>query len=166
LESRKTLYLNLVSKVITVDLVSAFSRYRVWLGLYAGAHFTGIVGGGQSARARPGLGFGYTQIRRRRALPPSSAVGMTISERRAGGEHVEGFAEPDNTVDYSGRTVLECGCGERLILLGLKENWLSEQRTYFECQCGQRLTWANRLDEDVVLEFKQIMRGAFKTPGG
>ena len=60
---------------------------------------------------------------------------------------------------------LECRCGERLILLGLQEDWLSEQRKLFECQCGQSLTLADRLDEDVVQEFKQIMQEAFKTPG-
>jgi hypothetical protein len=58
---------------------------------------------------------------------------------------------------------LACGCGDRLILLGLKEDWLSEQRTNFDCRCGQSLTLADRIDEDVVQEFKQIMQGAFKT---
>jgi hypothetical protein len=57
---------------------------------------------------------------------------------------------------------LECGCGERMILLGLKEDWLSEQRTNFECQCGQSLTLAERLDEEVVQEFSRAMRGDFK----
>ena len=69
--------------------------------------------------------------------------------------------DPDNTVQCSGRMTLECGCGERLILLGLKEDWLEEQRTNFDCRCGQTLPLADRLDEDVVLEFKQIMQGAF-----
>jgi hypothetical protein len=76
------------------------------------------------------------------------------------------FSEPDNTVEFSGRMTLECGCGERLILLGLKDDWLSEQRTNFDCQCGQSLTLADRLDEDVVQEFKQVMRGAFNISGG
>ena len=61
---------------------------------------------------------------------------------------------------------LECGCGERMVLLGLREDWLSEQRTNFECQCGQSLTLAGRQDEDVVLKFKQLMRGTFNTLGG
>lgn len=74
-------------------------------------------------------------------------------------------SESDNTVECSGHTVLECGCGEQMILLGLKEDWLSEQQTNFECQCGQILPLADRLDEDVVQEFRQIMRGAFRTPG-
>ena len=72
--------------------------------------------------------------------------------------------QQDNTVECSGRMTLECGCGERLILLGLQEDWLSEQRTSFDCRCGQSLTLADRLDEDVVQEFKQIMQGAFKPP--
>ena len=61
---------------------------------------------------------------------------------------------------------LECGCGEILKLLGLKEDWLSEQRTNFDCRCGQSLTLADRLDEDVDQEFRQIMQSAFETSGG
>jgi hypothetical protein len=49
--------------------------------------------------------------------------------------------------------------------LGLKEDWLSEQRTNFECQCGQILTLADRLNED-VLEFRRLMRGTFEVPSG
>jgi hypothetical protein len=75
-------------------------------------------------------------------------------------------SESDNTIECSGRMTLECGCGERLVLLGLKEDWQSGLRTNFDCQCGQSLTLADRLDEDVVQEFKQIMQGAFKTSGG
>lgn len=68
--------------------------------------------------------------------------------------------EQENIVECSGRMILGCGCGERMILLGLKEDWLSEQRTNFDCRCGQILTLADRLDEDVIQEFKQIMQGA------
>jgi len=71
--------------------------------------------------------------------------------------------EPDNTVECSGQMTLRCGCGERLTLLGLKEDWLAEQRTNFGCRCGQTLTLADRLDEEVVQEFKQIMQGAFNS---
>ena len=60
----------------------------------------------------------------------------------------------------SARVVLECVCGERLILLGLEEDWRSEQRTEFECSCGKVLTLSiNRLNED-VLAFRQLIRGA------
>ncbi len=74
--------------------------------------------------------------------------------------------ESDKNVECSGRIVLECGCGKQMILLGLKEDWPTELRTNFECECGQILTLADRLDEDVVQEFRQIMREAFGTPRG
>jgi hypothetical protein len=45
------------------------------------------------------------------------------------------------TVDHSGRIILRCKkCTQRLILLGLEEDWVSERRTEFECKCGKRLT--------------------------
>jgi hypothetical protein len=79
---------------------------------------------------------------------------------------VDGSTESEErTLECSERSILECGCGERLILLGLKEDWLSEQRTHFECQCGQSLTLADRLNEE-VLEFRRLMRGAGRIPSG
>jgi hypothetical protein len=48
----------------------------------------------------------------------------------------------------SERILLECECGERLVLLGLEEDWYSELRTLFECECGERLSLADRLDEE------------------
>jgi hypothetical protein len=83
---------------------------------------------------------------------------------KMGGRMQQPTSESDTTVECSGRMTLECGCGERLILLGLKEDWLSEKRTNFECLCGLSLTLADRLDEDVVQEFSQVMRGASNTP--
>ena len=55
--------------------------------------------------------------------------------------------ESDRFVLCSERIVLECECGERLILLGLEDDWYSELRTTFECECGEELTLADRLDE-------------------
>jgi hypothetical protein len=77
---------------------------------------------------------------------------------------VEGSTESDTTVECSGRLILACECGDQLILLGLKEDWLLEQRTDFECQCGQNLTLDNGLIE-AVIEFRRAMQGAFKVPG-
>ena len=77
---------------------------------------------------------------------------------------MEGPIESEKTVECSGHLILECGCGDRLTLLGLKEDWLSEERTNFECECGQTLTMADRLNEE-VLEFSRLMRGAYKVPG-
>ena len=42
------------------------------------------------------------------------------------------------------RTVLNCSCREKLILLGREEDWYSEGRTTFEChQCGGAISLAN-----------------------
>jgi hypothetical protein len=56
--------------------------------------------------------------------------------------------ESERFVLCSERIVLECECGERLVLLGLEEDWYSELRTLFECDCGGKLTLADRLDEE------------------
>jgi hypothetical protein len=59
--------------------------------------------------------------------------------------------ESEQYILCSERMVLECVCGERLVLLGLEEDWYSELRTVFDCECGERLTLANRLDEDGLI---------------
>jgi predicted SprT family Zn-dependent metalloprotease len=44
-------------------------------------------------------------------------------------------------VTCSERTVLECRCGEKLILLGRNVDWRKEGRTLFECGgCGEKLS--------------------------
>ena len=59
-------------------------------------------------------------------------------------------SESDRFVLCSERIILECSCGERLILLGFEDDWRSEGRTTFECECGRELTLADRLDEGAV----------------
>jgi hypothetical protein len=61
--------------------------------------------------------------------------------------HSESEAEPERSLLFSERIVLECRCGERLVLLGLEDDWYSEGRTTFECECGSRITLANRIEE-------------------
>ena len=47
----------------------------------------------------------------------------------------------------AGRVVLRCEeCGERLVLGGPEEVWLST-RTVFECACGEGVSLARRLEE-------------------
>ncbi len=55
--------------------------------------------------------------------------------------------ESERSLLCSERIVLECRCGERLVLLGLEEDWYSEGRTTFECECGGRITLADRIEE-------------------
>jgi hypothetical protein len=57
-------------------------------------------------------------------------------------------AEPERFVPCTEHVVLQCGCGERLVLLGLEEDWYSEGRTTFECECGGRITLADRVEEE------------------
>jgi hypothetical protein len=59
--------------------------------------------------------------------------------------------ESERFVLCSERMVLECECGERLVLLGLEDDWYSELRTVFECECGETLTLANRLEEEGLI---------------
>lgn len=49
-------------------------------------------------------------------------------------------------IEASERIVLECGCGERLVLLGRADDWYAGGRDAFECSCGERLTLANRIE--------------------
>lgn len=70
--------------------------------------------------------------------------------------------EPEGYVLCSERILLGCGCGERLVLLGLKEDWLSE-RTTFECECGARLTLADRVNEEAA-GVRELLRGSIKSP--
>lgn len=55
--------------------------------------------------------------------------------------------ESEHFVLCSERTVLECECGERLVLLGLESDWHSEGRTIFNCECGRSLTIVDNLIE-------------------
>jgi hypothetical protein len=49
----------------------------------------------------------------------------------------------------AGRLVLLCEeCGERLVLGGPEEEWLST-RTVFECGCGKGVSLASRVEESV-----------------
>ena len=66
-------------------------------------------------------------------------------------------------VTSSGRIILECNCGERLILLGHEDDWRSEP-TVFRCECGQSLTLAgNRLVEG-ALGLEKLL-GSFREEG-
>ncbi len=56
--------------------------------------------------------------------------------------------ESERFVPCSGRIILDCECGERLVLIGLEADWRSERRTVFECECGEELTLADRLDKE------------------
>ena len=54
----------------------------------------------------------------------------------------------ERVIEASERMILECPCGERLVLLGRAVDWYTENRIAFYCECGEMLTFANRLDEE------------------
>lgn len=70
---------------------------------------------------------------------------------------------PEGYVLCSERILLGCGCGERLVLLGLEEDWLSEKKTTFECGCGARLTLADRVNEEAP-GIRELLRGSITSP--
>jgi len=49
-------------------------------------------------------------------------------------------------IETSEQIVLECKCGERLVLLGREDDWYAEGRNTFECECGEELTLAARVE--------------------
>jgi hypothetical protein len=51
-------------------------------------------------------------------------------------------------VETSGRIVLGCGCGERIVLFGREEDWRGEGRLAFRCGgCGGEVGIAERAEE-------------------
>ena len=78
---------------------------------------------------------------------------------------MRGFSKPETGtfVRCSGRILLECRCGERIVLLGLEEDWRSE-RTIFDCNCGARLTLADRVEEG-ARGIGELLRGSIRFPG-
>jgi hypothetical protein len=60
-------------------------------------------------------------------------------------------------IETSQQIVLECGCGERLVLLGREDDWYAEGRSTFECECGEELTLADRVEQG--LSVAELLRG-------
>ena len=51
-------------------------------------------------------------------------------------------------VESSGRIVLGCGCGERIVLFGREEDWRGEGRLTFLCAgCGGEVGLAERAEK-------------------
>jgi hypothetical protein len=80
LESRKTLYLNCVFKVTTVDLVTFLIRCRLWLGLLPGHTSRGLSEGGNPRGRVPASSLGTLGIVGG-AFSPLRAAGTALSKR-------------------------------------------------------------------------------------
>src|SRR3954470_17434961 len=62
---------------------------------------------------------------------------------------MQAYPEAEGHILCSATTVLECRCGQELILLGREEDWYSEGRTTFECrQCGRTISLTERRLDD------------------
>ena len=56
-------------------------------------------------------------------------------------QYVSEARPEEHFVDCSKSIVIECRCGEKLLLLGRQSDWRSEGRTVFECGgCGKKLS--------------------------
>ena len=55
----------------------------------------------------------------------------------------------DRYVEFSERIVLECDCGEKVVLLGMEDDWVGGERA-IECECGRELTLDDRSDDEVA----------------
>ncbi len=60
-------------------------------------------------------------------------------------------------IEPTERIVLECGCGEQLVLLGREDDWYAEGRGTFECECGRELTLADRTERGPSVA--ELLRG-------
>ncbi len=69
-------------------------------------------------------------------------------------------------IECSGQIVLDCGCGEKLLLLGREEDWHQEGRTAFDCACGRQLTLPRHHADEVALRVKELLRRTSRAPEG
>ena len=82
---------------------------------------------------------------------------------------MESYPESERPVErfvpFSERIVLGCDkCGERLVLLGLEDDWRAADQTIFECECGEELSFANRTDEEAML-VRRLLQSNVKASG-
>jgi len=66
--------------------------------------------------------------------------------------------EEEHSVTWSQRIILECRCGEGVILLGLEADWRTEKRDAFECECGETLSIASNRVDETAFSVKQLLR--------
>jgi len=68
----------------------------------------------------------------------------------------------DNFVEFSERIVLECDCGEKIVLLGMEDDW-NERDDTFECECDRKVTLADRADDEVASVRRLLRRDRANT---
>src|SRR5918997_5828090 len=72
-------------------------------------------------------------------------------------------SESGRFLEPSGRVVLECLCGGKLVLLGQEQDCQKEGCTVFRCECGRELTLAeDRADESPG--YREVVETEHKAP--
>ena len=72
-------------------------------------------------------------------------------------------SESGRFLEPSGRVVLECLCGGKLVLLGQEQDCQKEGCTVFRCECGRELTLAeDRADESSG--YREVVETEHKAP--
>ena len=67
----------------------------------------------------------------------------------------------ESFVEFSERIVLECDCGEKVVLLGMEDDWVS--REDLECECGRNVTLPDRADDEVASVRRLLLRDKANT---
>lgn len=71
-------------------------------------------------------------------------------------------SNPDRFVEFSERILLECDCGEKIVLLGMEDDWSAEDDV-FECECGREVTLSDRADDEVASVMRLLRRDRANT---
>ena len=72
---------------------------------------------------------------------PGFAVIQPKRRKGESSQHMEDRSEPGCT------SILECECGQRLVLIGPEEDRRS-RRAVFKCECGRKLTLDDHADQE------------------
>jgi hypothetical protein len=97
-------------------------------------------------------------------------VGMRAQRKNIKGANVRssvGSEQPSESgrfLEPSGRVVLECLCGEKLVLLGREQGCQEEGCTLFRCECGRELTPAEECADERALAIGELLRRSIKAP--
>lgn len=68
----------------------------------------------------------------------------------------------DSFVEFSERIVLECDCGEKVVLLGMEDDWVSREED-LECECGRSVSLSDRADDEVANVRRLLLRDRANT---
>ena len=106
----------------------------------------------------------FSPLRRRVFLQARARVAVSLTYTRVHGEFcwVRTTFGVGRFPERSGRVVLECLCGEKLVLLGREQDCQEEGSTVFRCECGRELTPAEDRADERALAIGELLRRSIK----